>query len=166
METVRCAIFRNKKQHHEVLMLKKDETSKNPHALEFPGGKMFDRCYQAFFYKYLPFKRLFQCYQIKREMWEETGLKVKCSDIYYLGKRKYKNSATGEITIIYNFYTILQDNPSISINNIGKEEDKHADFFWFSFSKFREYCRKREGAHQGFVCKNSRFPMLWRKVFA
>lgn len=166
METVRCAVFRSKDKYNEVLMLQKDVDSKNPYALEFPGGKMIDNAWQGFLYNLTPNKRNFQRRQIQREMEEETGLHIPLAKIQYLGERKYKNSATKQITDIYNFFTVLEKDEPVSLNNIGKDEDKHARFFWLGFKKFRHYCQQREGTRKGFVCKNSRYPMLWRSVFA
>ncbi len=166
METVRCAIFRSYKEHKQVLMLQKDKVSKNPYALEFPGGKMFDSPWQKRFYEYLcPSKRWCQKKQIQREIKEEAGLLIKLSNIKYLGERTYKNSATKVQTKIYNFFTELKEDQSISINNLGWQEDKHIKFVWLGFHKFRHYCRQKKGSIGGFVCKNSRFPMLWRNAF-
>lgn len=171
METVRCAIFRkNKKGNLEVLVLQKAPDSKNPHALEFPGGKLFDSTFMQWIYKLCPFKGYFQKKQVQREVFEETGLMLPLKKIHYLESKTYKNSATKVKTMVYEYFTMLETQSlKLEINKTldhnGNSEDKHSGFFWINLNKFRVFCSQRPGRRKPFICKNSRVPMLWKRVF-
>ncbi len=180
VETVRCLILKEQKSNSDLwnecfqgLFLQKSPESKNPFALEFPGGKMWDNLWQRLVYF---FKKTFcgsayeeQIQQVLREVYEETGIKLAKKDVRFLGNYKYKNPKTKQNTVVHLFFVVLTKQVKLSVNKTlnekGETEDKHMGAKWMNLKHFEKLLKNKEGDRKGSISKNTKgFKKLEKKL--
>ena len=143
VETIRVALLYKGK----FLVLEKDVNSKNPSAIEFPGGKISKTGN-----KHSTLEE--QKNAVIIEVREETKIDVKNLKIHKVEeyeiffevmknnlKKKYKR-------LVHLFLIIISDREIVTvkvnetINEKGESEDKHIDFKWISPEELIESCTK------------------------
>ncbi len=178
VETVRCLILKENEMPSQAwdrrflgLFLEKNACSKNPFALECPGGKIGDSWWQkiGYFLKKL-FSRNTQKDQVQhviREVHEETGIKLAPDQIKFLGDFKYKNTHTKEETVVHLFFVVLTKQVRLRVNKTlnrkGEPEDKHAKAQWLNLRKFKQMLKNKEGDKKGSISNNSKGILRFEK---